>query len=105
MYYLDYATVNGSNYLCSTISNIEASSSSKLAIFPNPSKSIINVNNLNNDYNLLVITNINGSSIKQIPLLGLLNITVDIDKMDNGMYFLHFFNKKGVVTTQKFIKN
>ena len=105
MYYLDYATVNGSDYLCSTVSSLEDSFSSKLAIFPNPSKSIINVNNLNNDYNLLAITNINGSLIKQIPLLGLLNLTVDIDNMDNGMYFLHFFNKKGVVTSKKFIKN
>ena len=105
MYYLDYATVNGSDYLCSTLSSLEDSFSSKLAIFPNPSKSIINVNNLNNDYNLLAITNINGSLIKQIPLLGLKNLTVDIDNMDNGMYFLHFFNKKGVVTTQKFNKN
>ena len=83
----------------------EDSFSNKLAIFPNPSKSIINVNNLNNDYNLLVITNINGRLIKQKLLLGLIDINVDIDKMDNGMYFLHFFNKKGLVTTQKFIKN
>ena len=46
-----------------------------------------------------------GSLINQKPLLGLLDLNVDIKKMDNGIYFLHFFNKKGVVTTQKFIKN
>jgi len=105
MYYLDFATVNGSNYLCSTISNIEVSNSRKIVIFPNPSSSILNISHLNNDYNLLAITNINGSLINQKPLLGLLDLNVDIKKMDNGIYFLHFFNKKGVVTTQKFIKN
>ena len=105
MYYLDYATVNGSNYLCSTISNIEVSNSRKIVIFPNPSSSVLNISHLNNDYNLLAITNINGSLINQKPLLGLLGLNVDIKKMDNGIYFLHFFNKKGVVTTQKFIKN
>ena len=105
MYYLDYATVNGSNYLCSTISNIEVSNSRKIVIFPNPSSSVLNISHLNNDYNLLAITNINGSLINQKPLLGLLDLNVDIKKMDNGIYFLHFFNKKGVVTTQKFIKN
>jgi hypothetical protein len=105
MYYLDYATVNGSDYLCSTVSSLEDSFSSKLAIFPNPSKNTINVNNLNNDYNVLTVSNINGSVIKQISILNKLNISVDIENMDNGMYFLNFFNKKGVVTTQKFIKN
>ena len=105
MYYLDFATVNGSNYLCSTISNIEVSNSRKIVIFPNPSSSVLNISHLNNDYNLLAITNINGSLINQKPLLGLLDLNVDIKKMDNGIYFLHFFNKKGVVTTQKFIKN
>ena len=105
MYYLDYATVNGSNYLCSTISNIEVSNSRKIVIFPNPSSSVLNISHLNNDYNLLAITNINGSLINQKPLLGLLGLNVDIKKMDNGIYFLHFFNKKGVVTTKKFIKN
>ena len=105
MYYLDYATVNGSNYLCSTISNIEVSNSRKIVIFPNPSSSVLNISHLNDDYNLLAITNINGSLINQKPLLGLLGLNVDIKKMDNGIYFLHFFNKKGVVTTQKFIKN
>ena len=41
MYYLDYATVNGSDYLCSTVSSLEDSISSKLAIFPNPSQSLL----------------------------------------------------------------
>jgi hypothetical protein len=105
MYYLDYVTVNGSNYLCSTFSSVYVSILNKLEIFPNPSSGIININNLNSDFTKLIVSNINGSVISNIPIISLENITVDINQMDNGIYLLHFTNKKGLILTKKLIKN
>ena len=36
--------------------------------FPNPSLGIIHINNLNRDYSMLTISNINGSVIQILPI-------------------------------------
>jgi len=105
MFYLDHVTVNGSNYLCSTFSSVDVSISNKLEIFPNPSSGIININNLNGDFTKLIVSNINGSVIRNISIISQENISVDINQMDNGIYLLHFTNKKGLILTKKLIKN
>ena len=105
IYYLDHVTVNGSDYLCSTFSSVDVSISNKLEIFPNPSSGIININNLNGDFTRLIVSNINGSVIRNIPIISQENIAVDINQMDNGIYLLHFTNKKGLILTKKLIKN
>jgi hypothetical protein len=106
-YYLDHVTVNSSDYICSstTTTSIHHSELSQLKIFPNPSSSILNINNLNEDINKLSIYNISGTMINEIAINNQLNLSLDIDQLDNGMYLIHFINEKGVITTQKFIKN
>jgi hypothetical protein len=104
MYYLDYATINGSNYLCSSLSSLKDDISNELSLFPNPSSSILNINNLNKDYYQLVITNINGSVVKKIPINNQLNFSINMERLNNGMYLIHFVNKNGVITTRKFNK-
>jgi hypothetical protein len=106
-YYLDYATVNPPDYVCSslTTTSIDDSELNKLKIFPNPSSSVLKIINLNEDINQLSICNINGTVINKTIINNQLNISLDIDQLDNGMYLIHFINKKGVITTQKFIKN
>jgi hypothetical protein len=105
IYYLDHVTVNGSDYLCSTFSSIYGSTLNKLEIFPNPSSEIININNLNGDFTMLKVSNINGSVIQTLQIKCPENISMDINQMDNGIYLLHFKSKTGLITTKKFIKN
>ena len=103
-YYLDYVNVYGSNYICSPV-NINQLVGGDINYFPNPSRGIININNLNRDYSLLSISNINGSVIQILPIEGLENISVETNLLEDGIYLLQFTNKKGIITTKKFIKN
>ena len=103
-YYLDYVNVYGSDYICSPV-NINQLVGGEINFFPNPSSGIIHINNLNRDYSLLTISNINGSVIQILPIEGLENISVETNLMEDGIYLLQFTNKKGIITTKKFIKN
>ena len=103
-YYLDYVNVYGSNYICSPV-NINQLVGGDINFFPNPSSGIIHINNLNRDYSLLTISNINGSVIQILPIESLENISVETNLMEDGIYLLQFTNKKGIITTKKFIKN
>tara|TARA_Y200000002_G_scaffold349790_1_gene326659 strand:+ start:2405 stop:4081 length:1677 start_codon:yes stop_codon:yes gene_type:complete len=103
-YYLDYVNVYGSNYICSPV-NINQLVGGDINYFPNPSTGIIHINNLNRDYSLLSISNINGSVIQILPIEGLENISVETNLLEDGIYLLQFTNKKGIITTKKFIKN
>ncbi len=104
-YYLDHATVNGSDYICSAVSSVDALVLNKIEIFPNPSSGIVNINYLNGDFSLLSVSNINGSTIQKFPIKSLENVTLDINSIEDGIYFLHFANEKGIIVTKKFIKN
>lgn len=103
-YYLDYVNVYGSDYICSPV-NINQLVGGDINFFPNPSSGIIHINNLNRDYSLLTISNINGSVIQILPIESLENISVETNLMEDGIYLLEFTNKKGIITTKKFIKN
>ena len=103
-YYLDYVNVYGSDYICSPV-NVNQLVAGDINFFPNPSSGIIHINNLNRDYSLLTISNINGSVIQILQIEGLENISVETTLMEDGIYLLQFTNKKGIITTKKFIKN
>jgi len=103
-YYLDYVNVYGSDYICSPV-NINQLVAGDINFYPNPSRGIIHINNLNRDYSLFTISNINGSVIQILPIESLENISVETNPMEDGIYLLQFTNKKGIITTKKFIKN
>ena len=102
-YHLDYVNVYGSDYICSPV-NVNEIVYGDINVFPNPSSGIIKINDLNRDYSLLTITNINGSIIKTLPIKSLKNISIDTNQMAEGIYILHFTNKTGLTITKKFIK-
>ena len=57
------------------------------------------------EFNMLNISNINGSIIQSFPIENLENISLDVNSMEDGIYLLQFNNKKGIITNKKFIKN
>ena len=69
-YYLDYINVHGSSYICLPV-EVNEIINDDINIFPNPSSGIININDLNSDFTLLSITNINGFIIKTLPIKSL----------------------------------
>ena len=102
-YHLDYVNVYGSDYICLPV-DVNEIVHDDINIFPNPSSGIININDLNRDYSLLTITNINGFIIKTLQIKSLKNISVDTNQMAEGIYILQFTNKTGLIITKKFIK-
>jgi len=103
-YHLDYVNVYGSDYICLPV-DVNQILGGDINIFPNPSSGIVNINDLNRDYSLLTISSINGAIIQTLPLKSLKSISVDINSLEDGIYLLQFTNKKGIITTKKFIKN
>ena len=103
-YHLDYVNVYESDYICSP-ANINQKLGRNINVFPNPSSGILNINNLNRDYNMLTISNVNGSIVQSFPIENLENISLDVNSMENGIYLLQFNNKKGIISNKKFIKN
>ena len=103
-YHLDYVNVYGSDYICLPV-DVNQILGGDINIFPNPSSGIVNINDLNRDYSLLTISNTNGAIILTLPLKSLKSISVDINSLEDGIYLIQFSNKKGIITTKKFIKN
>ena len=103
-YHLDYINVYESDYICSP-TNVNQKLGRDTNVFPNPSSGILNINNLNRNYNMLTISNVNGSIIQSFPIENLENISLDVNSMENGIYILQFNNKKGIISNKKFIKN
>lgn len=103
-YHLDYVNIYGSDYICLPV-DVNEIVHDDINIFPNPSSGNININDLNSDYSLLTINNINGAKVQTLPLKSLKSISVDINLLEDGIYLLRLTNKKGIITTKKFIKN
>jgi Secretion system C-terminal sorting domain len=84
-----------------------------IAIYPNPVNGVsniqVNVNTLYKSSAEIIVTNINGQKVINIPVLlhaGINNLPVPISKMASGTYFLTVITKQGlqVGAIQKFIK-
>ena len=75
---------------------------SSMAIYPNPTGSVLNVVFKQNELYQLQITAIDGKIIEAKTING--NTTVDVSKYSSGMYFISATNKEGKVYQSKFVK-
>ncbi|HRN40472.1 MAG TPA: PKD domain-containing protein [Vicingus sp.] len=75
---------------------------SSMAIYPNPTGSVLNVVFKQNELYQLQITAIDGKIIEAKTING--NTTVDVSKYSSGMYFITATNKEGKVFQSKFVK-
>lgn len=74
-------------------------------IFPNPTKSTINIKLVENEgTQRFRIMTLDGDSLKEIDLNdSTLNKNVDISDLINGVYFIQNINEKGKITTKRFV--
>ncbi len=73
-------------------------------IYPNPAKNIIAIQNkLQKNISKIIIVNLLGKEIKQIPALNANNQTIDISDLSKGIYFLNVYNNKRIIGSQKMI--
>lgn len=76
-----------------------------IAIFPNPSSEILNINFEDDSYfNKLKLVNIEGKVIKEMELeLNQKSQAIEVQDIPSGLYLLNFGNNKGIQTAKKII--
>jgi len=78
--------------------------SEKFALFPNPSKDIINVvNSINASITNLEITDVNGRIVKNVKLDGVDETQISVSDLSSGIYMMKIVSDKGIIT-KKVIK-
>ncbi|HEX8576263.1 MAG TPA: T9SS type A sorting domain-containing protein [Flavobacterium sp.] len=78
---------------------------SKFSVYPNPSNNVINIANDGNMLlNAVTITDLNGRTVKSVPLNNVATVQVNIADLSAGMYMMNIVSDQGTVT-KKIIKN
>ena len=78
--------------------------SEKFALYPNPSKDVINVmNSINASITNLEITDLNGRIVKNVKLDGVSETQISVSDLSTGIYMMKIVSDKGT-TTKKVIK-
>ncbi|MFO7829595.1 MAG: choice-of-anchor J domain-containing protein [Bacteroidales bacterium] len=72
-------------------------------IYPNPVKSMLIIENIEG-VNQISIINTLGQEIKQIEVNGNENLNLDLSELNSGLYFVSFYNEKGILKSSKIIK-
>ena len=104
-FYLDDATINSSDYICSSISSMNSSVNNCFKFFPNPVTTTLNIDNLNNEFDYFIITDINGKKIKQSSLVNKTKFSTNTAYLSKGIYFIKMVKLNGVINNSSFIKN
>lgn len=84
-----------------TLTGMNSGFLSKLEVYPNPFNNVINISNADR-VNRVIITNIVGQHIMDIPLLGKKTISTSV--LDSGIYLISFEGFNGERTVRKMIK-
>lgn len=75
----------------------------ELVISPNPAKSVIKIDNMQ-DIDKVTIMNVIGQEMKSLNVKGEKTVRIDISEFHSGMYIVSFHNKDGVIKSSKIIK-
>ena len=104
-FYLDDATINSSDYICSSISSLSSEINNSFKFFPNPVTQNLNINKLNNEFSHAVINDINGKEIHQSSLLNKTKISINTTYLSKGVYFVKMVKLNGEIYNSSFVKN
>ncbi|MEE4197161.1 MAG: choice-of-anchor J domain-containing protein [Bacteroidales bacterium] len=74
-----------------------------LMIYPNPVKTELTLENIK-EVNQITIINMLGQTIKQINVYGKQKLKIDLSELNSGLYFISFYNDKGIVKSAKILK-
>ena len=70
-----------------------------LKVFPNPTKSVINVHlNGRNDFEKVVINNLTGQEVYNSGNILTNHKRINVHNLSNGLYFMNVYTKGGVIT-------
>ncbi|MFT3796318.1 T9SS type A sorting domain-containing protein [Flavobacterium sp.] len=78
---------------------------SQFSVFPNPATSVVNVENTNKDgITSVVVTDMNGRTVKQVAFDGMAKVQVNIADLTSGLYLMNIKTANGEIT-KKIMKN
>jgi hypothetical protein len=99
------ATVGGVSKYTGTVLVNETFESSKFAIYPNPSNSVVNITNSDNILlSEVTITDMNGRIVKTVNANNLTEVQINVADLTTGVYFMNVATDSGKAI-KKFIKN
>jgi hypothetical protein len=79
--------------------------SSKFAVYPNPVNNIVTIsNNGAIQINTVVITDINGRTVKTLNFNGVTETQVNVSELNSGIYFMNIDTNEGIAT-KKIVKS
>lgn len=92
-----------SNYITvqTSVTSVDIDRSNSITIYPNPAQDILSLVS-NNDLGIIRYRIINTTGISIME--GLTESKINISQLESGLYFI-LFEDKGIVTSNKFIKN
>jgi type IX secretion system substrate protein len=79
--------------------------SSKFSVYPNPTNDVVTIsNNGNIQINKVVITDINGRTVKTNNFSGVSETQINVSDLNSGVYFMNIDTNEGIAT-KKLVKN
>ncbi|GGG15829.1 hypothetical protein GCM10011344_15520 [Dokdonia pacifica] len=79
------------------------SSKDNIKLYPNPAKSQLTIDVLDETYEEIIIFSSTGTIVQKMnPKQD--SLSVDVSKLSSGMYFVRFVSKDGLAVTKRFIK-
>ncbi len=80
-------------------------STEMIKVYPNPSSDELNIESTKNmNFKNLIITDLTGKNIYQIPLNNQSNVSIDVSDIVSGTYLLNFENYNGQTYIERWVK-
>ena len=97
---------NGSyQYSSSVIVTSDCASNRQVAIMPNPTKGMININGLDDEKNNIVVNDALGRTIYSTSVDGKLSTSIDLARYAKGVYIVRITSEKGASSVVKVVKD
>lgn len=77
--------------------------SKNLKLFPNPAKSVLNINSISK-INNITVSNVIGQRIINISNVDSKNFSLEVESLANGVYLINIENIDGISSITKFVK-
>lgn len=106
----EYSGVDGAQFVLDDIMVAEGALStkdhlaSKFAIYPNPTKDVVNISNAGNILvSNIAVVDLNGRTVKTVQFDGTTEAQINISELSSGVYMMNVTSDKGTIT-KKIVK-
>ena len=102
-YFIDNATINSPDYICSSVTSLNLEGKLDVNIYPNPADNTLFIDNLSKINVEIDILDFLGKKQLSVPVNGN-NISLNIDDLKSGVYFILIRDKSGNIESKRWVK-